>query len=75
MVIDFTPEQEADLQRIAEFEGKTPQQFILDVVRGRLEEEDEIDRILDEREKEAEQGVFVEHAAVKARFLRTPVRG
>jgi hypothetical protein len=35
----------------------------------------EIDRILDEREVEAQQGVFIEHAAVKARFLRTPVCG
>ncbi len=75
MVIDLTPEQEADLQRIAEFAGKTPQQLILDAVFGHFAEDMEIDRILDEREVEAQQGVFIEHAAVKARFLRTPVCG
>lgn len=74
MVIDLTPEQEANLQKIAEFEGKTAQQLILDVIFGRVEEDIETDRILAEREEEAEQGIFVEHAAVKARFLGAPVR-
>ena len=74
MEIVLTPEQEARLIQMAEFEGKTPSQFVSDTVANHLE----ADRYFRERVRrgieQADAGEFIEEEEMDARFEKM-IRG
>jgi predicted transcriptional regulator len=74
MEIALTPEQEARLIQMAEFEGKTPSQLVSDTVIHRLE----ADRYFRERVQrgieQANAGEFIEEEEMDIRFEKL-IRG
>jgi predicted transcriptional regulator len=74
MEITLTPEQEARLIEMAEFEGKTPSQFVSETITSRLE----ADRYFRERVQrgieQANAGEFIEEEEMDLRFEKM-IRG
>jgi RHH-type rel operon transcriptional repressor/antitoxin RelB len=70
MEIALTPEQEAQLIQMAEFEGKTPSELLVDTVAHHLE----ADRYFRERVQrglaQADAGEFVEEEEMDARVQK-----
>lgn len=74
MELVLTPEQEARLVEMAEHEGKTPSQFVVDTMTGVLG----ADRYFRERVQrgieQADAGIFIEEEEMDARFEKM-IRG
>jgi predicted transcriptional regulator len=68
MEIHLTPEQEAHLLRVADHEGKKPEQLIVDLTLTLLDDDSRTRATLRERIAEADRGVFIEEQEMDARF-------
>jgi predicted transcriptional regulator len=72
MEIALTPEQEARLIQMAEHEGKTPSQFVvdamLDVDYAADYDNERLREIIRQRVAEADAGVFIEEEEMDARI-------
>jgi predicted transcriptional regulator len=70
MEVQFTPEEEAQLSRLASHEGKNPQEFAKDVLLRTLEDNERFLVAVQVGIDQADRGEFVSHEEVKARIER-----
>jgi predicted transcriptional regulator len=74
MELHLTAEQEAHLSRIAQHEGKRPEQLATEHVLTLLEEHDSFRQAVQQGLAEANAGLFIEEEEMDARF-ETMMRG
>jgi predicted transcriptional regulator len=67
MELHLTPEEENRLVEIARHQGTTPEAFLLDVVRGLLEESDLMCEAVREGLRQADLGMFIEQEEMDTR--------
>ena len=68
MEVDFTPEQEAQLSRIATKAGTDPQGLVKDAALRLLEEDARFRAAVQEGIEQADRGQFIEEAEMDARL-------
>jgi predicted transcriptional regulator len=68
MKVDFTPEQEAQLARIATKEGTDAEQLVKDAALRLLEEDAQFRAAVREGMAQAERGEFIEEEEMAARL-------
>ena len=68
MEIHLTPELEAHLHQIAQHEGKTAEDLMIDAARNMSEDDLRIREIIRERVKKADEGIFIEQEEMDARI-------
>jgi predicted transcriptional regulator len=67
MELHLSPEQEAQLAEIAQHQGVTVEAFLIEMVRGLLEESDHYREMVRKGLKQADLGIFVEEGEMNAR--------
>ncbi len=70
MEVQFTPEQEARLARIADVEGVAPAQFVHDAVLRLLDDDANFRTAVRKGIEQADQGLFIEEGGMDARVAR-----
>ena len=71
MEIQFTPEQEARLSRIANYNGTPAEQLVKQAVLRLVEEDEQFHADIDEAIQQADRGQLIDHEEVKARIARS----
>jgi predicted transcriptional regulator len=66
--LTLTPEQEAKLSRIAEHEGKPPEQLARERVLSLLDDDDDFQAAVQLGLAQADAGLFIEEEEMDARF-------
>jgi predicted transcriptional regulator len=67
MELHLTPEEENRLEEIAQHQGTTAEAFMLEVVRGLLEESELMREAVREGLRQADLGMFIEQEEMDAR--------
>ena len=80
MELHLTPEQEAQLEEIAQHQGVTPGALVTEMARGLLEEDAFEREVIRQRLAQADAGEFIEEEEMdrlymQAAALRTPLEG
>jgi predicted transcriptional regulator len=70
MVVQFTPEQEAELSQIASYRGTPAEQLVKQAALRMVEEEAEIRASIRQGIEQADRGELVDHEDVKTRIYR-----
>ncbi len=70
MEIPLTPEQEAQLRRLAEHLGKDPGQMVIDAALRVLDEDDRLRAAVQKGIEQADRGEFIEEEEMDARVER-----
>lgn len=70
MELHLTPELEAQLQQIAQHQGKDTEQLVIDAVLNFVQGDAHMYEVLRERIQKADRGVFIEEDEMDARFQR-----
>ena len=68
MELHLTPEQEAQISRIAQHAGKPPEQLVTEIVLGLLDEDDNFRVAVRLGLAQADAGNFIEEEEMDARF-------
>jgi predicted transcriptional regulator len=71
MEIQFTPEQEARLSQIANYNGTPAEQLVKQAALRLVEEDEQFHADIDEAIKQADRGQLIDHEEVKARIARS----
>lgn len=70
MEVRFTPEQEAELARIASITGSGPEELVKDAVLRLLDEDARFRAAVAEGMAQADRGEFIDESEMDARFER-----
>ena len=70
MELHFTPEQEAHILEIAQHQGKTPEQLVLDATGDVFEGDRRFRESVQRGIAQADAGQFIEDEEMNARFAR-----
>jgi predicted transcriptional regulator len=70
MEIQFTPEQEARLSQIANYNGTPAEQLVKQAALRLVEEDEQFHADIDEAIQQADRGQLIDHEEVKARIAR-----
>jgi len=71
MEIQFTPEQEARLSQIANYNGAPAGQLVKQAALRLVEEDEQYQADIDGAIQQADRGQFIDHEEVKARISRS----
>ena len=71
MEIQFTPEQEARLSQIANYNGTPAGQLVKQAALRLVEEDEQYQADVDGAIQQADRGQFIDHEEVKARIARS----
>jgi predicted transcriptional regulator len=71
MEIQFTPEQEARLSQIANYNGTPAEQLVKQAALRLVEEDEQFHADIGEAIQQADRGQLIDHEEVKARIARS----
>ena len=71
MEVQFTPEQEARNQRIANYNGTPAEQLVKQAALRLVEEDERFHAAIGEAFEQADRGQLIDHEEVKARIARS----
>ena len=71
MEVQFTPEQEARILQIANYNGTPAEQLVKQAALRLVEEDEQFRADIDEAVEQADRGELISHEEVKARIARS----
>jgi predicted transcriptional regulator len=71
MEVQFTPEQEARILQIANYNGTPAEQLVKQAALRLVEEDEQFRADIDEAVEQADRGDLISHEEVKARIARS----
>ncbi len=71
MEVQFTPEQEARILQIANYNGTPVEQLVKQAALRLVEEDERFHADIDEAIEQADRGQMIDHEEVKARIARS----